>query len=56
MAGTAQHVCWICNKPVALETTKTDERGRAVHEECYIMVCAPKAAPPQKKADGGVDR
>ena len=29
--------CSICNKPVELETTKTDGRGKAVHEECYVL-------------------
>lgn len=28
--------CCICSGPIPLETTKTDERGRAVHEECYV--------------------
>lgn len=33
--------CSICNKPVTLETAKTNELGRAVHEECYVLkVCA----------------
>jgi hypothetical protein len=30
-------MCGICNEPVRLETSKTDETGRAVHEECYIL-------------------
>jgi hypothetical protein len=29
--------CTICNRPVQLETSKTDENGRAVHEECYVL-------------------
>jgi hypothetical protein len=29
--------CSICDKPVALETAKTDEVGQAVHEECYLL-------------------
>ena len=29
--------CAICNKPVQLETSKTDENGRAVHGECYVL-------------------
>jgi hypothetical protein len=29
-------VCSICNKPIVLETSKTDENGKAVHEDCYI--------------------
>jgi hypothetical protein len=40
--GSAQYasrpnlVCCICAEPVALEISKTDERGKAVHEECYV--------------------
>ena len=29
--------CAICNKPVAIETAKTDDDGQAVHEECYLQ-------------------
>jgi hypothetical protein len=29
--------CGICNDPVLLETTNTDENGQAVHEECYVL-------------------
>lgn len=28
--------CWICGKDVPLRNCKIDERGRAVHEECYV--------------------
>lgn len=28
--------CSICGNPVPLETSKTDEQGMAVHEECYV--------------------
>jgi hypothetical protein len=28
--------CSICGNFVALETSNTDERGSAVHEECYV--------------------
>jgi hypothetical protein len=28
--------CALCNKPVQLETCKTDECGKAIHQECYI--------------------
>jgi hypothetical protein len=27
--------CSICGEPVLLETAKTDEAGRAIHEDCY---------------------
>jgi hypothetical protein len=30
-------LCPVCNKPVPLETAKTDGDGRAVHEECYLL-------------------
>ena len=28
--------CRVCGTPVALESCKTDEHGKAVHDECYI--------------------
>jgi hypothetical protein len=28
--------CIICGQPVALETSKANENGEAVHEECYV--------------------
>jgi hypothetical protein len=48
MSYTSDHPVWVatcalCNSPVELETCKTDERGKAVHEECYVRklrVCA----------------
>jgi hypothetical protein len=30
-------VCSICKKPVKLETAKTDELGKTVHEGCYLL-------------------
>ena len=29
--------CSLCDKPVTLEASKTDEGGQAVHEECYVL-------------------
>lgn len=29
-------VCCLCDRSVPIEHSKTDEYGRAVHEECYI--------------------
>jgi hypothetical protein len=29
--------CAVCNRPVQLETSKTDENGKAVHGECYVL-------------------
>ena len=34
--------CAICRKPVKLEVAKTDEGGKAVHEECYAKKIAMK--------------
>jgi hypothetical protein len=28
--------CPVCNERVKLETSKTDEHGHAIHEECYV--------------------
>jgi hypothetical protein len=30
-------LCAVCNGPVPLETSKTDENGKAVHEPCYVL-------------------
>ena len=27
--------CWICGRPISVETRKIDEHGNAAHEECY---------------------
>src|ERR1700676_787938 len=33
--------CCVCNAPVPLERSKTDEYGQAIHEECYVLkVCS----------------
>ena len=32
--------CCICEEPVELETAKTDEYGRAIHEACYVLKLA----------------
>jgi hypothetical protein len=29
--------CCVCNSSVLLETSKTDEYGQAVHEQCYVL-------------------
>jgi hypothetical protein len=43
--------CPICNKEVLLETAKTDEDGRALHEECYLLKLNLKRS--TTPADGG---
>jgi hypothetical protein len=32
-----QQICAICRKAVLLENAKTDDAGKAVHEECYVQ-------------------
>lgn len=29
-------ICSICEEPVPLEESKSDEYGRAIHENCYV--------------------
>jgi hypothetical protein len=29
--------CSLCNDPVDLRTAKTDEYGKAIHEDCYVL-------------------
>jgi hypothetical protein len=43
-------ICDICHKPVKLETSKTNELGKAVHERCYLLRVSPKKAPSPRKA------
>jgi len=40
--------CVVCGKPVELESSKTDEGGQPVHEECYIrrLLAAQNETPP----------
>jgi hypothetical protein len=28
--------CVLCGRPVKLETCKTDECGKCIHEQCYV--------------------
>ena len=30
-------LCSLCNEAVELETSKADEDGKAIHEECYLV-------------------
>lgn len=29
--------CAVCGLPVTLETSKVDERGKAVHDDCLLL-------------------
>jgi hypothetical protein len=48
-ANMPNPICAICHKPVKLETSKTNELGKAVHERCYLLrVRSKKATSPRK--------
>jgi Flp pilus assembly pilin Flp len=34
---SANPLCSMCNKPVPLENSKTEENGLAIHEDCYFL-------------------
>jgi len=36
-SSPTQLLCSICNEPVPLETAKTDDLGKAIHESCYWL-------------------
>jgi hypothetical protein len=36
--------CAICDRPIDLTTTKTNDIGQPVHEECYTLMEALKRA------------
>jgi hypothetical protein len=38
-------MCFICHQPVTVETSKTDEHGNSVHEDCYVSRIALKDPP-----------
>jgi hypothetical protein len=40
----SSYLCPICDGAVSLETAKTDEIGRAIHEHCYVLKLQPKRA------------
>jgi len=35
--GVLPILCPICNLTVALEGAKSDEHGRAIHEQCHLL-------------------
>lgn len=38
-------ICQICKQPVILETARIDERGKAVHEDCYLRAIQAQQRP-----------
>ena len=50
-------LCPICNELVELEKSKTDEHGKAVHEDCYIAAIKGSSSPDSpKKTDSRLNR
>jgi hypothetical protein len=41
--------CRLCDEPVDLKSAKTDERGTAFHEECYVLLMRLKESTPPPK-------
>ena len=37
-------LCRVCDKPVAIGNSKTDEDGSAIHEDCYVVKVKRKQA------------
>jgi hypothetical protein len=31
------HLCHLCGQAVPLESAKTDDDGKVVHEKCYVL-------------------
>jgi hypothetical protein len=40
-------VCCICAEEIPLEVSKANERGEAVHEECYVRSTTSGLRPPE---------
>ena len=59
MTGSAQSAshrtiaCCFCSGPVPLETSNTDEHGRAVHEECYVRNTISRFRKGQRSPENG---
>ena len=34
--------CSLCNMPINLQTAKVDDKGKAVHADCYMRVVTEK--------------
>ena len=43
-------ICSLCNEGIELETVKTDEHGKAIHDECYLLKMRLKDVTPPKAA------
>ena len=41
--------CAICRESVELEESKADERGQAIHEDCYLSKLGGKKIPQRRE-------
>jgi len=46
-------MCDLCGQPVDLRTAKTDEDGKAVHDECYLLSMKGAMIPPPDNPSNG---
>lgn len=46
-------ICGICNEQVELETSKVDEAGRTIHDQCYLLKLRLREATTLPKAKDG---
>lgn len=44
MSEPRPFLCSFCNRPVDLESARTDEDGQAIHAECYLAKMQGKQA------------
>jgi hypothetical protein len=45
-------ICVLCSEHVELESANTDEKGRAVHEDCYVSHFIEQSRAKMKNASG----
>lgn len=45
-------LCQICGKSIPIATAKTDEDGKAIHEECYAALMKSQPASPDGQGQG----
>ena len=45
-------ICPICNEPVEIETVRTDENGKTIHDECYCSGSLPTSQKGSRPMEG----
>ncbi len=54
--GPFTPVCALCGQPCSVEACLADDRGRPVHENCYVSKLTNAKKPPVSIAAGGCRR